>query len=514
MCSKASEKTDMAAEKPSKNAGEMVSKESVEKPDTTGQVTKTLGTESAQPRTKEVNGRRFTFRLCDSNGFMLPTDKHWTDEDGNSEAWWEKKSLLRDWIYGRMSPEEFDAHFPYYMGPPKERYRITKVAHAMPQEEKEPSGFKESDELCTQSYANYHGDDGGLPLRPSMGPMTEEQKQDEVHGCMSSKEFDAHFPNYNGPKDCYRNKKDEASDVRSSHPHESDEDWTGYDLYRMAQDDTEEMLYDEYYACLHGDDGDLPLQPNIGPSTTEKVFEEEPMKEDDEEKPRYAQRYGDGSGLPLRPEAIKDQHFAEGEAEELLEREDPNNPRYASYYGDGSGIPLRPGMGPPMTEEEYQESWKKSLEQFEIIWNMTDEEFYAQHPEYIATKDHYFTEEEAEELLEGDNDELHPYASYYGDGSGLPLRPGMGPPLTEEEQEESLKKWRAEEHRIFNMSNEEFNAEFPDHNDKSECLSTELCTEEEGSRLMEEYDEAYARRREAMIRKWNESSKARTEDQL
>ncbi|KAF5594957.1 hypothetical protein FPCIR_4581 [Fusarium pseudocircinatum] len=396
MSSKASEKTDMATAKPSENGGEMLSKESAKKPDKTGQVTKTLGTESAQPRIKEVNGRRFTFRMFDSNGFMLPADKHWTDEDGNSEAWWEKKSLLCDWIYGRMSPEEFDAHFPYYIGPPKECYRITKEAHAMPQEEKLPSGFKESDELCTQRYANYYGDGSGLPLRSGMGPMTDEQKQDEVHGCMSAEEFDAHFPNNNGPKDCYRNKKEEASDVQSSHPDESDEDWTEDDLYRMAQDDTEETLYYEYYACLHGDDGDLPLQPNIGPSTTEEAFEAGPMKENDEEKPRYAQRYGDGSGLPLRP-----------------------------------------GMGPPKTEEEYQEyqeSWKKLQEQFEVVWNMTDEEFYAQHPKYNATKGQHFTEEEAKELLEGDNDEQPRYASHYGDGSRLPLRPGMGPPLTEEEQ--------------------------------------------------------------------------------
>ncbi|KAF5547625.1 hypothetical protein FPHYL_10214 [Fusarium phyllophilum] len=490
----------MAAEKPFNQAGEMLSKESVEKPDMTDQVTKTLGTEAAQDGTKIVNGRRFTFRFRDSNGMLLPPNKHWTDEEGNSEGhdeeWWEKKSLLRDWIYGRMSPEEFDAHFPYYMGPPKEWYRINKEADAMPQEEKEPSGLKESDEHCTQRYANYYGDGSGLPLRPGMGPMTDEQKQDDVHGRMSSEEFDVHFPNYNGPKDCDRNKKEDVSDVRSSHTREFNENpfneqdsrydddswieencWNEEEAHGIANDHTPSMLRDEHYACLHGDDDDLPLQHSKEPSKSEKGFLEEPPEH----------------------KARKDHHFAEGEAEEWLEREDPNKPRYASYYGDGSGLPLRPGMGPPMTEEEYQESWKKSLEQFEIVWNMTDEEFYAQHPEY-----------KAEELLEGDNDEVHPYASYYGDGSGLPLRPGMGPPLTEEEHEESLKKWRAEEDRIFNMSDEEFNAEFPERYDKSDCL----CTEEEGLRLMEEYDEAYARRREAMIRKWKESSKSRPEDQL
>jgi len=58
--------------------------------------------------------------------------------------------------------------------------------------------------------------------------------------------------------------------------------------------------------------------------------------------------------------------------------------RYASYYGDGSGLPLRPGMGPPMTEEEFQESWKKSKARAERLWRMSDEEFYAQFPECSA----------------------------------------------------------------------------------------------------------------------------------
>lgn len=37
----------------------------------------------------------------------------------------------------------------------------------------------------------------------------------------------------------------------------------------------------------------------------------------------------------------------------------------------------------------------------------------------------------------------------------------MGPPPTEEEQQESLKKWRAEQDKIFNMSDEEFYADSP-----------------------------------------------------
>lgn len=76
----------------------------------------------------------------------------------------------------------------------------------MPQEEKESFGPKESDELHTQHYANNCGDGSGLPLRPGMGPVTDEQKnlsskeilllRDWVHGRMSSEEFDTHFPNY------------------------------------------------------------------------------------------------------------------------------------------------------------------------------------------------------------------------------------------------------------------------------------------------------------------------------
>lgn len=114
MSPEASEKTDMSVETPSKEAGEMLSKESVEKPEMTGQVTKTLETEATQERVKEVNGRRFTYRFCYKDGPFHPLWKDWFDEDGHSIEWWEKKSLLRDWIYGRMSPEEFDAHFPHY----------------------------------------------------------------------------------------------------------------------------------------------------------------------------------------------------------------------------------------------------------------------------------------------------------------------------------------------------------------------------------------------------------------
>lgn len=112
MSPEASEKADMSVEKPSKEAGEMLSRDSVEKPDMTGQVTKTLETETTQERVKEVNGRRFTYRFRYKDGPVHWKD--WFDEDGHSIEWWEKKSLLRDWIYGRMSPEEFDAHFPHY----------------------------------------------------------------------------------------------------------------------------------------------------------------------------------------------------------------------------------------------------------------------------------------------------------------------------------------------------------------------------------------------------------------
>ncbi|KAF4499603.1 hypothetical protein FAGAP_4218 [Fusarium agapanthi] len=459
MSSKDSEKNDMAAEKPSKQAGEMLSKNSVEKPDMTGQVVKTLGTEVAQDRTKEVNGRRFTFRFRDSNGLLLPTDKRWVDEDGKSMEWWEKKSLLRDWIYGRMSPGEFDNRFPHYMGPPKEWYRIEKETHAIPQQEKEPSEPKESDEICTQRYAEYYGDGSGLPFRPGMGPPTTDEQfqewwkeklliRDWVHGRMSAEEFDSHFPNYDGPKYGFSGEKEEASDVRSSHSDEFDEDCTEEEFHCMVQDDTQKMLCDEYNACLRGDDGDLLPQPSMGPSKTEGGLEEKQMKEDDKEKPRYAQ-----------------------------------------HYGDGSGLPLRPGMGPPMTEEEKEESLKKWQAESERLWNMTDEELFAQYPEYEAIKGHHFAEGEAEEWLEQEDKENPIYASYYGDGSGLPLRPGMGPPPTEEEDEELLKKLRAEYDEIFNMSKEEFNAEFPEYKD----MPIYFCTDHESWRIMEECDEAEAR---------------------
>ncbi|KAK2123660.1 hypothetical protein NOF04DRAFT_1388266 [Fusarium oxysporum II5] len=146
--------------------------------------------------------------------------------------------------------------------------------------------------------------------------------------------------------------------------------------------------------------------------------------------------------------------------------------RYASYYGDGSGLPLRPGMGPPMTEEE-----------------MTDEEFYAQFPEYNAVKDCYFTEEEAEGLLEGEDKDKPRYAHLYGDGSGLPLRPGMGPPRTEEEFEEEYKKIEAEEDKTFNMSEEGFNVEFPEYSKFTKDMPEYFCTEHEAWKIMEGYDE-------------------------
>lgn len=87
-------------------------------------------------------------------------------------------------------------------------------------------------------------------------------------------------------------------------------------------------------------------------------------------------------------------------------------------------------------------------------------------------KDDHLAEGDAEELLEGGNDEQPRYAHSYGDGSGLPLRPGMRPPKTKEEQEESLKKWEAEDDKIFNMSEEEFNAEFPGYSKFTSSLSS------------------------------------------
>ncbi|KAI1041123.1 hypothetical protein LB505_005804, partial [Fusarium chuoi] len=409
MSPEASEKTDMSVETPSKEAGEMLSKESVEKPEMTGQVTKTLETEATQERVKEVNGRRFTYRFCYKDGPFHPLWKDWFDEDGHSIEWWEKKSLLRDWIYGRMSPEEFDAHFPHYMGPPKEWYRITKEALAMPQEEKESSGLKESDELCTQRYANNCGDGSGLPLRPGMGPPKTEgepqnldkdaQASSECVDSLSPEEISAQSPGFN-----------KSNAENTENPEDLEDGWNEEEVYWMLVDDTERRLRQEYLDCL---------------------WEEGSLKEDEEE-----------------------------------------TPRYASYYGDGSGLPLRPGMGPPMTEEESQESWKKLDEQLEILSNMNDEEFHAQHPEHNAIKDFCLTEEEAEKLLEGDDDEQPRYAHSYGDGSGLPLRPGMGPPKTKEEQEESLKKWEAEDDKIFNMSEEEFNAEFPGYSKFTRSLSS------------------------------------------
>ncbi|KAK2472942.1 hypothetical protein H9L39_15117 [Fusarium oxysporum f. sp. albedinis] len=152
--------------------------------------------------------------------------------------------------------------------------------------------------------------------------------------------------------------------------------------------------------------------------------------------------------------------------------------RYASYYGDGSGLPLRPGMGPPMTEEEFQELWKKSKARAERLWRMTDEEFYAQFPEY-----------KAEGLLEGEDKDKSRYAHRYGDGSGLPLRPGMGPPRTEEEFEAEYKKIEAEEDKIFNMSEEEINVEFPEYSKFTKDMPEYFCTEHEAWKIMEGYDE-------------------------
>ncbi|KAM5520782.1 hypothetical protein FOXYSP1_14672 [Fusarium oxysporum f. sp. phaseoli] len=81
------------------------------------------------------------------------------------------------------------------------------------------------------------------------------------------------------------------------------------------------------------------------------------------------------------------------------------------------------------------------------------------------------------------------YASYYGDGSGLPLRPGMGPPRTEEEFEEDYKKIEAEEDKIFNMSEGEFNVEFPEYSKFTKDMPEYFCTEHEAWKIMEGYDE-------------------------
>ncbi|KAF5678188.1 hypothetical protein FDENT_9072 [Fusarium denticulatum] len=65
------------------------------------------------------------------------------------------------------------------------------------------------------------------------------------------------------------------------------------------------------------------------------------------------------------------------------------------------------------------------------------------------------------------------YASYYGDGSGLPLRPGMGPPMTAKESQESWEKCQAEAKRIQNMSQGELHARFPQLKDRKNCHFTE-----------------------------------------
>ncbi|KAF4441003.1 hypothetical protein FACUT_3032 [Fusarium acutatum] len=329
MSPEASEKTEMVAEKPCKEAEEMLSKESLEKLDMMGQVTKTLGTEATQDRIKEVNGRRFTYRFRYKDGQFHHTYKDWFDEDGHSIEWWEKKSLLRDWIHGRMSPEEFDAHFPYYMGPPKELYRIKKEAHTTPQEEKEPSGLKESDELYTQRYADHYGDGSGLPLRPGMDPMTDEEAQklvkdrqdisDRVHN-VSPEEFPAQFLEYS-----------ESDTENPENP--EDRHWNEEEVCWMVRDDTSRMLRDEHYDCLR---------------------EEVLLKEDDEEKSRYA-----------------------------------------SYYADSSGLPVQSGMGPPMTEEEFEESLKKWKAEGDRVYNLSQEEFYAEFPEWRDMPDYFLAEDEA-----------------------------------------------------------------------------------------------------------------------
>ncbi|KAF5565843.1 hypothetical protein FNAPI_1391 [Fusarium napiforme] len=77
------------------------------------------------------------------------------------------------------------------------------------------------------------------------------------------------------------------------------------------------------------------------------------------------------------------------------------------------------------------------------------------------------------------------YASYYGDGSGLPLRPGMGPPMTTKESQESWEKCKAEAKRIQNMSQAELHAKFPQLKDRKDCHFTE----KEAWELLKENDE-------------------------
>ncbi|KAF5713929.1 hypothetical protein FGLOB1_3729 [Fusarium globosum] len=335
MSPEASEKTDMSVEMPSK--------ESVEKPDMTGQVTKTLEAEATQECVKEVNGRRFTYRSRYKDGPSHALLKDWFDEDGHSIEWWEKKSLLRDWIYGRMSPEEFDAHFPHYMGPPKEWCRITKEAHEMPQEEKESFGLKKNDELGTQPHANNYDDGSGLPHRPGMGPSkTEEDAQklgkdgqatSDCVNSLSPEEFSAQSPGCN-----------KSNAENTENPEDSEDGWNEEEVYWMLVDDTERRLREEYLECL---------------------WEERSLKEDEEE-----------------------------------------TPRYATYYGDSSGLPLRPGMGPPMTEEEREESLKKWQAEEDEFFNMSENEVNDESPESENMSQCLCTEDEAMRLME-EFDEAH-----------------------------------------------------------------------------------------------------------
>ncbi|KAH7259112.1 uncharacterized protein BKA55DRAFT_673481 [Fusarium redolens] len=168
-----------------------------------------------------------------------------------------------------------------------------------------------------------------------------------------------------------------------------------------------------------------------------------------------------------------------------------NEVRYAYRYGDGSGLPLRPGMGPPMTEEQFQELWEKKKALGDWIRSMSLEEFYARFPMYNDPKDYSWTEEEAHAMLQEDEDpELKArderYARLYGDGSDLPLQPGMGPPETEEESEESWKKAQAEADETFDMPDEEFHAKFPEYKDLKKDY---FCTEEEAWMILEGDDE-------------------------
>ncbi|KAF9774739.1 hypothetical protein IL306_007232 [Fusarium sp. DS 682] len=150
-----------------------------------------------------------------------------------------------------------------------------------------------------------------------------------------------------------------------------------------------------------------------------------------------------------------------------------NEKRYASYYGDGSGLPLHPGSRLPETEEGFQEWYKEIKAREEKIFNMPDEEFHAKYGKHKPCKEFSFSLEEARVMLFEYEDVK--WAHTYGDGSGLILRPGMGPPMTEEEFEEHYKKIKAKEDELFNMSDEEFYAKYPQYKDYELSPQEDIC---------------------------------------